>query len=220
MLVAAKQVAEKVGPGVDETAWEGTSWQVTLFLEYYGDEQGGLSDVWLDRLVQIIRNREESGFLRHGIVDDLVESHYPRLTDAQKETCRRAFMEVIEDGKSPAALRRKCAFALVNIYTGGYTSAIYLDPNVRAVERSGKPGERKNVLALVGSGRVKLAPETLDKLCWWRGRLREIRQVLVKIRDSEDETAYLKEEVAVYLTWIDELPLIEDPQPEAGKPKE
>jgi hypothetical protein len=26
--------------------------------------------------------------------------------------------------------------------------------------------------------------------------------------------------VAVYLTWIDELPLIEDPQPEAGKPKE
>jgi hypothetical protein len=44
--------------------------------------------------------------------------------------------------------------------------------------------------------------------------------VLVKIRDSEDETAYLKEEVAVYLTWIDELPLIEDPQPEAGKPKE
>jgi hypothetical protein len=219
MLVAAKQVAEKVGPGVDETAWEGTSWQVTLFLEYYGDEQGGLSDVWLDRLVQIIRNREESGFLRHGIVDDLVESHYPRLTDAQKETCRRAFMEVLEDAKSPSALRRKCAFELVSIYAEGYRGAIHSDPNVVDLTRS-RPEARRDMLDIVSSRKIKLAPETLEKLSWWRGRIREVRQVLVKIRDSEEEPEHLKKGARMYLGWIERLPLIEALQTEAGKAKE
>ncbi|MBN2024186.1 MAG: hypothetical protein JW809_15490 [Pirellulales bacterium] len=218
MLAAARQYSGTVANTLPERDWGPAVANIGLALAYYGDENGGLSDASLDRLLAFVADSEETAFFRFAMADVIGGEFGSHLTSEQTDRVLVAFTTALRDSQTPAMVRDKCCRSLRGMLQGGYRMVIYSDPAVREVRRTSMERWR-DILSLIDRGEVALSAESREQLAVWRRRVHDFRKTLSDVSRNKQEATSLRTLAELCLQSTARLPLLNgDEAPKTDEP--
>ncbi len=205
MLEAARECCKKAETRVPQERWEEGVLPAGLALAFYGNQEGGLSAVALDQLLDSVASEDEGELFRETMLRLLRQRYWEQMTDAQRRQSRQSFLAALSDAKAPVRLRVLNCRELAHATAENHRRIIISDKNVQPLRNDKQ--KWRSVNDIVQKGEVHLEPETRKALKALRDEIANITPTLIELSQGADEPSEVKDCARSALKTLTDLPV-------------